>query len=105
MRIVEKKFRGSQLCRVLSYPITYAIVRLLLEKGPIDLDTIVKEVQRKKSTVCSHLAKLRLANIVRFEKEWRKTIYFVKYPEEIKEFVKVCEKVIERITQRLKKDI
>lgn len=104
MKIIEKKFRGSQLCRVLSYPITYAIVRLLLEKGPCDLDSIVKEVQRKKSTVCCHLAKLRLANIVRFEKEWRRTVYFIKYPVEISAFVNVCEKTVERITRRLKKD-
>ncbi len=33
MRIVEKKFRGSIICRVLGYPISYGIVKLLLEKG------------------------------------------------------------------------
>ncbi len=105
MKIVEKRFRGSQLCKVLSYPITYAIVRLLLEKGPMDLDTLVKAVERKKSTVCSHLTKLRLANIVRFERGWRKTIYFIKYPDEIKEFLNACEKTVERITRRIKKDL
>ncbi len=104
MKIVEKRFRGSQMCKVLSYPISYAIVRLLLDKGPLDLPTIVKEVNRKKSTVCGHLAKLRLANIVRYDKQWRRTIYFIKYPEEIKELLMVCEKVVDRISRRLKKD-
>lgn len=67
MRIAEKKFRGSQVCRVLSYPIVYAITKMLLEKGPLTLDDIVKAVGRSKPTVCNHLAKLRLANIVRYE--------------------------------------
>jgi predicted transcriptional regulator len=105
MKIVEKKFRGSQLCKVMSYPITYVIVRLLLEKGPMDLDTLVKQVEKGKSTVCMHLGKLRMANIVRFDKQWRKTVYFVKYPEEINNFMKACDKVVERITRRLKKDV
>ncbi|MGB9722064.1 MAG: ArsR/SmtB family transcription factor [bacterium] len=104
MKIVEKRFRGSQICRVLSYPIAYAIVRLLLDKGPLDLNTIVRAVNRKKSTVCGHLSKLRLANIVRYDKQWRKTVYFVKYPEEINDFMKACEKVVERTSRRLKKD-
>jgi DNA-binding transcriptional regulator GbsR (MarR family) len=75
MKIIERKFRGSQLCRVLSYPIAYAIARLLLERGSMTLDEIVKEVRRSKPTVCNHLAKLKLANIVRYEKKWRETKY------------------------------
>jgi len=104
MKIVEKKFRGSQLCRVLSYPIAYAIARLLLEGGPLDLDDIVKEVKRSKSTVCHHLSKLRLANVIRFDKARRITKYWVKYPEELKYFFKACDRVIARMTARLKQD-
>ncbi len=104
MRILEKKFRGSQLCRTLSYPIAYAIAWLLLEKGPLELDDIVKEVQRSKPAVCHQLSKLRLVNIVRYDKNWRRTRYWIKYPQEMREFFKACDRVITRITSRLKKD-
>jgi len=104
MKIVEKKFRGSQLCRVVSYPIAYAIVHLLLERGSMSLDEIVKEVQRTKQTVCGHLAKLKLANIVRYEKKGRKTKYWIKYPEVMSEFITICDKVVDRIARRLKED-
>lgn len=104
MKIVEKKYRGSQVCRVLGYPIAYAITRMLLEKGPMSLDEIVKRVRRSKPTVCNHLAKLKLANIVRYDKQWRRTSYWIKYPEEVGQFMKICEKLVARTTRRLKKD-
>lgn len=101
---MEKRFRGSQVCRVLSYPIAYGIVRLLLEKGPLTFDEIVKLVGRSKPAVCHHLSKLRLANIIRYDKKWRSTIYWIKYPEETKLVLRSCEKLVERTTRRLKKD-
>jgi len=104
MKIQEKKFRGSQICRVLSYPISYAIAKMLLESGPLGLDDLVKEVKRTKSTVCNHMAKMRLANIVRYEKENRQTKYWIKYPYEMTEFMKACESLVERTTQRLRDD-
>ncbi|OPX17489.1 hypothetical protein BXT86_06285 [candidate division WOR-3 bacterium 4484_100] len=104
MKIVEKRFRGSQMCRVFSYPIAYEIVRMLLKEGPMNLDEIVRRAKRSKSCVCTHLTKLRLANIVRFEKKWRKTIYWIKYPKEVADFMKVCEKLVMRTTRRLRKD-
>ncbi len=104
MQIIEKKYRGSQICRVLGYPIPYAIVKLLLERGSMSLDELVKEVKRTKPTVCNHLAKLKLANIVRFDRKSRQTMYRIKYPQEITDFMKICEKLVERITQRLKED-
>ncbi len=105
MKIIEKRFRGSQICRVLSYPISYSIVRLLLDKGPMSLEKIAKIVQRAKPTVCNHLIKLRLANIVRYEKHWHETIYWIKYPKETKDFLKTCERLVERTTLRLRKDV
>jgi predicted transcriptional regulator len=104
MRIQEKRFRGSQVCRVLSYPIAYGIAKMLLERGSMTLDELVKEVRRTKPTVCNHLAKLKLANIVRFEKDGRRTTYRIKYSNEVTEFMRACEKLVERTTQRLKKD-
>jgi DNA-binding transcriptional regulator GbsR (MarR family) len=104
MKIIEKKYRGSIICRVLGYPITYAIVKLLLEEGPMELSGIVQEVKRAKNTVCEHLTKLKIANIVRFEKKHGKTIYFIKYPKELKTFFKSCETLVKRTTKRLETD-
>jgi predicted transcriptional regulator len=104
MRIIEKKYRGSVLCRVLGYPITYAIVKLLLVRGPLELDDIAKEVKRAKNTVCGHLSKLKLANIIRFEKRYGKTVYFIKYPKEVNLFLNSCERLVKRITKKLETD-
>jgi predicted transcriptional regulator len=104
MKIQERKYRGSLICRTVAYPISYAIVKMLSDNGPMKLEQIVKRVQRSKATVCAHLAKLKLANIVRYEKEWRKTTYWIKYPKEVKKFLHSCEELVERTTKRIKKD-
>lgn len=104
MRIVEKKFRGSIICRVLGYPISYGIVKLLLEKGRMSLEEISSQVQRSKAAVCFQLTKLRLANIVRYERKGKKTLYWVKYPEEVKRIFKSCDSLVTRISRRLEKD-
>lgn len=104
MKITEKRYRDSQICRVFSYPICYAIARLLLEHGPMGLDDVVKEVRRSKSTVCHHLVKLRFANIVRFDKVRYDTKYWIKYPDELRIFFQSCDRFVDRITSRLKKD-
>jgi predicted transcriptional regulator len=104
MKILERKFRGSVICRIFGYPITYAIVKLLLEKGPKDLDEIVNEVKRAKNTVCEHLSKLRLVNIVRYEKKQGKTVYFIKYPNELEAFFDTCERLVRRTAKGLDTD-
>ncbi|UCG92047.1 MAG: winged helix-turn-helix transcriptional regulator [candidate division WOR-3 bacterium] len=104
MKITEKKYRGSVMCRILGYPITYAIVKLLLEHGPMELDEIVRRVKISKPGVSLHLKKLKIANIVRYEKRWPKTYYWIKYPEEVKDFLDASEKLVIRTTKRIKKD-
>ncbi|MEO0128852.1 MAG: hypothetical protein ABIL02_01265 [candidate division WOR-3 bacterium] len=105
MEIIEKRFRGSTICRVLGYPISYGILKLLLEKEKLDLSTIVKHVKRSKQAVCSQMTKLRLANLVRYEKKGKSTTYWIKYPEEIRKFLNACEQLVERISKRLDKDV
>ncbi len=104
MRIVEKKFRGSVICRVLGYPISYGIVKLLLNRGRMSLDEIAQEVKRSKAAVCFQLTKLRLANIIRYERIGKKTLYWVKYPEEVKRIFQSCDSLVARISRRLEKD-
>jgi len=104
MKVVERRFRGSIICRVLGYPITYGIVKLLLEKGKMDLESIAKYVKRSKAAVCFQLTKLRLANVIRYERKGKKTTYWVKYPNEIKNLFDACESLVGRISRRLDKD-
>lgn len=104
MRIVEKKFRGSLICRVLGYPISYGIVKLLLDKGRLSLEEISKEVRRSNAAVCFQLTKLRLANIIRYERTGKKTLYWVKYPDEVEKILNACDLLVSRISRRLDKD-
>lgn len=104
MKLVEKKYRGSLICRTVGYPISYAIVKMLLDEGPMDLDGIARRVNRSKSAVCQHLAKLKLANLVRYEKKQQKTAYWIKYPKEVRKFLHGCEDLVERATKRIRKD-
>lgn len=84
MQVIERRFRGSMICRVLGYPISYGIVKLLLEKGKLDLDRISVCVRRSRQATCAQLTRLRLANIVRYEKKGVHTLYWIKYEAEVK---------------------
>jgi predicted transcriptional regulator len=105
MQVIEKRFRGSMICRVLSYPISYGIVKLLLEKGRMELDTIAAYVKRSRQATCSQLTKLRLANIIRYDRKGHHTIYWIKYPKEIKQLLDDCKRLVARISQRLDKEV
>jgi len=104
MKIVEKRFRGSIICRVLGYPISYGIVKLLLRQGKMDLDSITAAVKRSKPAVCCQLTKLRLANLIRYDRKGKNTVYWVKYPREIKRLLQTCEALVTRTSQRLDRD-
>ncbi len=104
MEIIERRFRGSVICRVLGYPISYGIIKLLMENEKLDFNTIVRHVKRSKQAVCSHLTKLRLANLIRYEKKGKSTTYWIKYPEEMQKFFDACELLVGRISRRLDKD-
>lgn len=66
---------------------------------------LLKRLKRSKSTVCFHMTKLRMANIVRYEKMGKETIYWIKYPKKVKAVMDVCESMVKRTTQRIDKDL
>lgn len=104
MVIVEKRYRGSVICRVMGYPIAYGIVKLLLEKGEMDLTHISAHVKRTKSAACFLLTKLRLANIIRYDRRGKEAVYWVKYPHEVKRILEACELLARRASERLDTD-
>lgn len=105
MEIVERKFRGSQICHLFGSPVAYGIVSFLLEKGYATLDEIARAAKRSKSATCTHLSKLRLAHIVRYDTKNGKTRYWVKYPDEVRSFMRRAEQMAVRASRRIDRDI
>lgn len=104
MRVQELQFRASQTCRVLGYPIPFAIVRLLLDRGPLTLQDIRPKARRSKQDLCHHLTRLRLAQIVRYERQGRETRYWIKYPDEVRRLVDSAQALAERAGRRMQQD-
>ena len=104
MKIFEKIFRGSLVCRVLGYPVSYEIVKMLIENRSMTFNDIVGKFKRSKSTICYHMSKLRYTHIVRYEKTPAGTVYWIKYPKEVKAIMKACEGMVERVTKRIETD-
>jgi len=75
-----------------------------LENKKLDLNTIAKYVERSRQATCSQLTKLRLANVIRYEKKGKITTYWIKYPREVKKLLDACESLVGRITKRIDKD-
>lgn len=84
MRVPEPQFRASQLCRVLGSPVSFGLAAVLLDRGPLSLTQLVRVARRSKSVTCYHLSKLRLAQIVRYENRDGETLYWIKYPGQLR---------------------
>ena len=104
MKIVEKRFRGSLVCRVLGYPVSYKIVAMLLKNKNMAFSDIVDKIRRSNSTTCYHLTKLRHAHVVRYEKTMKGTVYWIKYHKEVSAIMNACEGMVERVTKRIETD-
>ncbi len=79
----EGRYRESRLCRVLGNPVAYSLVVRLIENGSETPSDLANALQRSVHTVSHTLGKLRLADVVRFERYGRQVQYRLKYPEEI----------------------
>jgi DNA-binding transcriptional ArsR family regulator len=67
------------VCRVLGNPVVYATVRLLDERGAMSPSDIARTVGRRLQTVSGHLAMLRAADLVRYERRGGNTRYWLKH--------------------------
>jgi DNA-binding transcriptional ArsR family regulator len=63
----EKHYRESRLCRLLGNPIVYQVVTLLDTGGAMTPSKLAKLIGRHVSTISIHLAKLRGADVVRYD--------------------------------------
>ncbi len=84
----EGRYRESRLCRVLGNPVAYSVIVKLLESGPASPSDLASFIGRSVPAVSHTLGKLRLADVVRFDRSGREAIYHIKYPEETRALVK-----------------
>jgi DNA-binding transcriptional ArsR family regulator len=66
------------MCRALGNPVVYEVVQLLHARGPMSPTKIAGVVGRRLQTVSGHLAMLRAADLVRYERRGGVTRYWLK---------------------------
>jgi DNA-binding transcriptional ArsR family regulator len=94
----ENRYRESRLCRLLGNPVVYRIVILLNGEGPLTPAKLAEMTGRSVQTVSGHLARLRTADVVRYETKGGRTRYWLKQPGEMKDLLAGLEKVIKAST-------
>lgn len=95
----ESRYRESRLCRLLGNPIVYRMTVLLSQQSPLTPSTLARMTGRSIQTISSHLAKLRTADVVRYETAGKRTRYWLKHGAEIKGLLKALERVIKTSTK------
>ena len=90
----ETKYRESRLCRLLGNPIVYQLVSYLENNGPLTPSKLAKFAGRSVQTVSGHLAKLRAADLVRYDTNGKHVRYWLKNKRATSELLKALEKVV-----------
>jgi DNA-binding transcriptional ArsR family regulator len=90
----ETKYRESRLCRLLGNPVIYQLVVLLANSGPLTPSKLAKAAGRSIQTVSGHLAKLRAADIVRYDTNGKQVRYWLKHKRETGELLRALERVV-----------
>ena len=95
----ETKYRESRLCRLLGNPVVYRMIVLLAEKGPLTPSSMAEMTGRSIQTVSGHLAKLRTADVVRYETAGGKTQYWLKNPQDMEGVLQALERAVAASTR------
>jgi DNA-binding transcriptional ArsR family regulator len=90
----ETAYRQSRLCRLLGNPVIYQIVVLLNNGGPMTPTALAKLTGRSVQTISGHLAKLRAADLVRYDTVGKEVRYWLKHRGETRALIKALEKVV-----------
>ncbi|MGH7775410.1 MAG: ArsR/SmtB family transcription factor [Candidatus Binatia bacterium] len=97
----ERRYRESRLCRLLGNPVVYRIVLLLAQRGQQTPSRLAKMTGRSVPTISGHLAKLRTADVVRYETAGGRTRYWLKHLEEMKAVLRVLSRAV-KVSTRLR---
>jgi DNA-binding transcriptional ArsR family regulator len=90
----EGKYRESRLCRLLGNPVVYQILVLLNDGGPLTPSKLARLAGRSVQTVSGHLAKLRAADLVRYDTAGKEVRYWLKHKGETRALLKALGKVV-----------
>ena len=90
----EPAYRQSRLCRLLGNPVIYQLIMLLEQGGAMTPSALAKLAGRSVQTVSGHLAKLRTADIVRYDSAGKEVRYWLKHRGETRGLLKALEKVV-----------
>jgi DNA-binding transcriptional ArsR family regulator len=90
----ESRYRESRLCRLLGNPVVYQVVVLLESSGPLTPSKLAELTDRSVATISIHLAKLRTADVVRYDTRRKQTRYWLKHKREMKDLLNTLKKVI-----------
>lgn len=95
----ETEYRESRVCRLLGNPVIYRLVVLLDEGGATTPSMLAKRVGRSVQTISTHLAKLRAADIVRYDSDGKNVRYWLKHNGETRALLKALEKIVHASTK------
>jgi DNA-binding transcriptional ArsR family regulator len=90
----ETEYRESRICRLLGNPVIYQLVVLLDAGGKKTPSALAKLAGRSVQTVSGHLAKLRTADIVRYDSAGKEVHYWLKHRGETRGLLKALEKIV-----------
>jgi DNA-binding transcriptional ArsR family regulator len=90
----EIKFRESRVCRLLGNPVIYQLVLFLENGGPLTPSKLAKFAGRSVQTVSGHLAKLRAADLVRYNTDGKQVRYWLKHKRETSKLLKALETIV-----------
>jgi hypothetical protein len=90
----ETRYRESRLCRLFGNPVVYQMVVLLENGGASTPGKLAKLAGRSVQTVSGHLAKLRAADMVRYDTAGKEVRYWLKHRGETRALLRSLEKVV-----------
>jgi DNA-binding transcriptional ArsR family regulator len=90
----EIKYRESRVCRLLGNPVVYQLVLFLESGGPLTPSKLAKIAGRSVQTVSGHLAKLRAADLVRYDTDGKQVRYWLKHKRDTSRLLKALETIV-----------
>ncbi|PEP25833.1 ArsR/SmtB family transcription factor [Bacillus wiedmannii] len=54
----------TEVLKVLAHPVRLSLVKIMIEKGPINVTTMYETLQMPQSTISQHLSKLKATKVV-----------------------------------------
>jgi DNA-binding transcriptional ArsR family regulator len=95
----EADYRQSRICRLLGNPVVYQLIVLLEMGGSMTPSKLAKAAGRSVQTVSGHLAKLRAADVVRYDTAGKEVRYWLKHKGEVQGLLKALHKVVHASTR------